>query len=295
MVSYFDQIAKNNLKSLLLMGFFFLLFAAIIWLVVYEMGGGVGAFIVLLVIVLFYAFISYFIGTKMILGMERAQEADRAKYPHLYSIVEGLAQAIQVPMPKIYVMNDPNPNAFATGRDRKHSVVCVTSGLLSMMNDNELTGVLAHEMSHVQDNDIRFMMLAIVFGGVIGILAIFLRNLFWFGGNRRNGGALIIIGIVAGILAPLIALLIRLAISRRREYMADANGARLIRDPAALASALTKIQKYESNPMSNPVKAANEMTASLYFANPLKTSNIANIFSTHPPIAKRIEILKSMY
>ena len=149
-------------------------------------------------------------------------------------------------MPAVYIINDPNPNAFATGRDKKHASIAVTSGLLSMMNKSELEGVIGHEMSHVYNNDIQFMMIAVVFAGVIGLLAALIRNMFLFGGlggNNRGGGYVLIIALVMSIIVPIIALMIRLAISRRREYMADANGARITRSPQSLASALQKIQR----------------------------------------------------
>ena len=184
----------------------------------------------------------------------------------LYDAVEGLAAASEIPMPTVYIINDPNPNAFATGRDKKHASIAVTSGLLQMMNKSELQGVIAHEMSHIYDNDIQFMMLAIVFAGVIGLLAAIIRNMFFFGfsgGNNRSGSNLIflVIAIVMSILAPLIAMLIRLAISRRREYMADANGARITRSPQSLASALSKIGGFSQKPNAPPVQHANDMTA----------------------------------
>jgi heat shock protein HtpX len=300
MASFFDEIAKNNLKSILLMLIFIGLFSFIIYLLVTLLGGGLFGVAVGVFIVLIYAVIVYAFGNKFVLTISRAKEADRNQYRVLYSTVESLAIASQIPVPKVYIMDDPNPNAFATGRDRKHSYVCVTSGLLSTMDNRELQGVLAHEMSHIYDNDIRFMMLAVVFAGAIGIIAALVRNMLFFGFMPRGGrngasGIILIIGVVVGLLAPLFALLIRLAISRRREYMADANGARMIRDPAALASALTKIKNFTSKPAAPPVKSANEVTASLYFSNPLSKKNIMNIFSTHPPIDERIARLQKMY
>ncbi|MDE1851342.1 MAG: M48 family metalloprotease [Candidatus Micrarchaeota archaeon] len=298
MASFFDEIARNNLKSILLMLLFSLFFALVIYLFVIFMGGGLLAFILGMVFVICYAMFAYFAGDRVVLAVSRAQETDRSKYPQLYDVIEGLAAAIQVPMPKVYIINDPNPNAFATGASKKKASVAVTTGLLSMMNRTELEGVLAHEMSHVQDNDMKFMMIAIVYAGVIGLVAAFIRNMLWFGfgGNRRgNSGWIILIAIAVGILAPIFALLIRLAISRRREYMADANGARLIRNPSALSSALKRLLLYEKDPKSVPMAHANEMTASLYFSSPFKKGNIMNLFSTHPPLQERIDKLEKMY
>lgn len=298
MASFFDEIARNNIKSILLMLLFSILFALVVYLFVVFTGGGIFSLFLGLIFIIAYAFFTYFAGDKVVLAVSRAKPADRSKYQQLYDVIEGLAAAIQVPMPKVYIINDPNPNAFATGASKKKASVAVTSGLLAMMNRTELEGVLAHEMSHIQDNDMKFMMIAIVYAGVIGLAAAFIRNmLFWgVGGNRRgNNGLLIIIAIAVGILAPIFALLIRLAISRRREYMADANGARLIRNPSALESALKKLLQYEKDPRSVPLASANELTASLYFSNPFKANSIMNLFSTHPPLQDRIDRLQKMY
>jgi len=299
MASFFDEIARNKLKSILLMAIFSLIFFAIVYLLVFIfLGGSIFAIIVGGILIVAYAAFTYFAGSKVVLKVSGAQPADKSKYPLLYDAVEGLAAASQVPVPQVYIINDPNPNAFATGRDKKHASIAVTSGLLSMMNKDELEGVLAHEMSHISDNDIQFMMLAIVFAGVIGLAAAVIRNMFFFGaigGNNRNGGAILIIALVLSIIAPIVALLIRLAISRRREYMADANGGRLTRNPRSLASALTKIKGYTAKPNTPPVKHANDVTASLYFSNPLSVNSIGNLFSTHPPIDERIRRLQAMY
>ena len=252
-------------------------------------------------IILLYAGFVYLYGDSLTLKMAGSQEADRKQYSSLYSIVEGIAAASQVPMPRVYIVNDPSPNAFATGRNKKVSGISVTTGLLNIMDKRELQGVIAHEMSHIANADVQFMMIAIVFAGVIGLIAAAIRLSFFFGGmsggrGRGEGGIiLILIGLLIGILAPIFALLIRLAISRRREYVADANGARITRDPQGLASALTKIKGYASSPNAQGVKKANEVDAPMYFANPLSGKNIGNLFSTHPPIDERIARLKKMY
>ncbi len=299
MTSFFDEISANRLKSILLMLIFGAIFAGIIFLFVVLLGGGVIAFAIGVLIIIAYAAISYFYGSKLVLKMSKAQVADKDQYRQLYDIVEGLAAASQLPVPTIYIINDPSPNAFATGKNKKTASIAVTSGLLAMMNRNELEGVIAHEMSHIANNDIQFMLFAIVFAGCIGLMAAVIRNIFLFGalsgGGRKNEGIFIIIGLVVGILAPLFALLLRFAISRRREYMADANGARIIRAPDHLASALKKIQGYESKPMAQPVKNANEITSPLYFENPLSKKSFMNLFSTHPPIQDRIDKLEHMY
>lgn len=299
MASFFDEIARNKMKSILLLFLFSLFFVGIIFLFTYFLGLGIFGLVIALAIVVAYALFVYFSGEKFVLKVSGAKPADKNSNPYLYDTVEGLAAANQLPMPKIYIINDPNPNAFATGRNKKHSYVVVTSGLLSMMNKTELQGVLAHEMSHIYNNDILFMLIAVIFVGAIGIIAAIARTSLFFGGfeggGRNNSGIILIIALVLGLLAPLFAMLIRLAISRRREYMADANGARIIRNPQALASALKKIEQYSKNPQAQPVKHANGVTAPLYFSNPLKKSSLMNLFSTHPPIEERIKRLEKMY
>ncbi|MGD0510667.1 MAG: M48 family metallopeptidase [Candidatus Micrarchaeaceae archaeon] len=300
MTSYFDEINQNRLKSILLMLVFGAIFAGIVYLLAVFFGGIIG-FAIGIIVIIAYALFSYFYGSKLVLKMSRAQIADKKQYAQLYNTVETIALATQLKMPDVYIVNDPSPNAFATGKNKDHAAVAVTTGLLSMMSKNELEGVLAHEMSHIADNDIQFMLFAVVFAGAIGLLGAVVRNIFFFGGiaggGRRNEGILLIIGLVIGLLAPLFALLLRLAISRRREYMADANGARIIRAPSYLASALEKIQAYEKKPASiaPPTQHANEITSSLYFANPFKAKSLMNLFSTHPPIEDRIAKLKQMY
>ena len=297
MASFFDEIGRNRIKSILLMMVFGAIFGGIIFLFVYLFGGGPIAFGIGMAIVVLYAFFSYHYGSSLVLRMAKAKPADKSQYPQLYSIVEGLALASQVKVPKVYVVDDPNPNAFATGKNKNNASIAVTTGLLSMMGKNELEGVIAHEMSHIYNNDIQFMLVAVVFAGIIGIVSAIIRNMFFFGfgGRRGDGGILILIGIVAGILAPIFASLVRLAISRKREYMADANGARIIRQPQWLASALKKIQQYEAQPNAAQVRGANEMTAPLYFESPFSKKSLMNIFSTHPPIEERIKRLEHMY
>ncbi len=299
MASFFDEVGRNRIKSFLLLALFFLLFTGVVFIFTLFLGLGIFGLAISAVLVAIYALFSYYMGGKVVLKISGAQKADPSKYHYLYDIVEGMALATQVKTPDIYIINDPNPNAFATGRDRKHASIAVTSGLLAMMDKRELQGVIAHEMSHVADNDIKFMLIAVVFAGVIGLVAAMFRGLFFFGGlgrgEGRNGGMIILIALVIGLLAPLFALLLRLAISRRREYMADANGGRITRDPHSLAGALTKIRDYTKNPKAAPVARANDMTASLYFSNPLKASGLVNLFSTHPPIDERIKRLEQMY
>ncbi len=297
MASFFDEIAKNRLKSIVLLALFCGLFSLIIFVFVLLLGGGLFAFLIGFLLVLVYAFISYYYGSKLVLKMSGAQPADRSTYAMLYEVVEGLASASLISMPAVYVINTPNPNAFATGKNKKSASIAVTTGLLSMMDKRELEGVIAHEMSHIYNNDIQYLLIATVFAGVIGLVAAALRMMFFFGGLRggRNSGIIGLIALVIGLLAPLFALLLKFAISRKREYMADANGGRITRDPEGLADALRKIQAYSSGKTAQPVMTANEITASLYFANPLSMRSMSNLFSTHPPIEERIKRLEAMH
>ena len=302
MASFFDEINKNKIKSILLMLIFGIFFAGIVYIFVLFFGGGLIGLIVGLVLILLYAIFVYATGDKLVLKISRAYEADKTQYRDLYDIVDELATAAMInPAPKVYVINDPNPNAFATGRNKKHASIAVTTGLLQMMNREELTGVISHEMSHIYNNDIQFMLVAVVFAGIIGLIAALFRNIlffgFWGGNGRRNNdvGIILLLAIIVGVLAPIFAALIRLAISRKREYMADANGARITRAPRYLASALKKIQAYEQNPNAPGVKNVNEITSNLYFANPFNKKSLMNLFSTHPPIEDRIKKLEEMY
>lgn len=299
MTSFFDEIARNKIRSLILLALFFGLFSLVIYVVVIALGGGPLAIVLCVFLIAIYAAVSYYKGGAMILAISKAQKADEKQYHYLYDVVEGLALASQIPRPDVYIINDPNPNAFATGRNKKHASIAVTSGLLTMMNKKELQGVIAHEMSHIADNDILYLMIAVIFAGVIGLVAAVVRMSFFFGGfgggRGQNGGIIVLIALAIGLLAPLFAMLLRLAISRKREYMADANGSRLIRDPHSLASALEKIRDYGKNPQAKPVAHANDITASIYFSNPLSTKNVMNLFSTHPPIQDRIDKLEHMY
>lgn len=238
---------------------------------------------------------AYWNSDKQVLSMTNAKPATREEYFDFYTVTENLAITAGLPTPKLYVINDPAPNAFATGRDEKHAVVCATTGLLSMMTRPELEGVIGHELSHVKNRDILLMTVAVVLAGFLAILAdIFLRMSYWGGGRRDDrdnggGGLLMILAIVGIILAPIAAQLIQLAISRQREFQADASGALLTRYPEGLASALQKIGGYGA-PMQKPSHA----TAHLFIGDPFgakPTDWIDRIFSTHPPIADRVRAL----
>lgn len=239
-----------------------------------------------------YALISYLSGSRMALAINGAKEIQKRDNPRLYRIVENLVITEGMPMPKVYIMQDPAPNAFATGRDPNHAVVCATTGLLDIMDDAELQGVMAHEIGHVKNYDIRVTMIAFSLVVVISLLADIMIRMTWFGGGNRNnngGGIMILIGILAAIITPLIAKMIQLAISRRREYLADASGALTTRYPEGLARALEKIGQYGST-----TQAQHTATAHLFFANPLRGNKLAKLFSTHPPVDERVKRLREM-
>lgn len=241
-------------------------------------------------------FYAYWASDRLVLSMNRARPASREEFFDFYTVTENLSITAGLPMPKLYVIDDPSPNAFATGRNEKHAVVCATTGLLSMMTRPELEGVIGHELSHIQNRDILLMTVAVVLAGFVAILAdIFLRMSFYSRGSRdREGGngLVLVIGIIGIILAPVAAQLIQLAISRRREYLADASGVLLTRYPEGLASALQKISA-----ANVPMQHASHATAHLFIDEPFgraegsKLAWLDNLFSTHPPIADRVRAL----
>jgi heat shock protein HtpX len=241
---------------------------------------------------------SYWYSDKLVIKMTGAQPATRELHTDLINVVENLSITAGLPMPKVYVVNDPAPNAFATGRDPEHAVVAATSGLLAILNKTELEGVMAHELSHVGNRDMLVSTVAVVLAGFVAILAdILMRSMMFGGGDRDNkaGILFLVLGIAGMILAPIAAQMIQMAISRKREFLADASGALLTRYPEGLASALEKIQQY-----SQPMRRANNATAHLFIADPFGnqkkslTQKISGLFQTHPPAAERIKILREM-
>ena len=241
---------------------------------------------------------SYWYSDKIVLKTSGAIEADKNLYNVLFEVTENLAITAGLPMPKLYVINDAAPNAFATGRDKNHAAIAVTSGLLAIMNRSELEGVISHEMSHIGNRDILLQTVVVILVGFVALLSnFFLRMGMFGGGNRRNGGNIqliaFVIGIVLAILSPIAAVLIQLAISRKREFLADASGALLTRYPEGLASALKKISAYDGKPLA---KASHAM-AHLYISDPYpdtqtkKKSGLAKLFMTHPPVEERIVAL----
>jgi len=299
-MNIYKAITANIWKSYLIM-FLFVLFAGTVGYVIGRATGyGSSIGISIFIFSIIYSFISYFYSDKIVLATSGAQQIEKEDNPELFRIVENLSMGDGLPMPNVYIVDDPSPNAFATGRDPKHASVAATTGILDRLNKSELEGVLAHELSHVKNYDTRFMAITAVMVGFISLIAnMFMNTLFWGGmrnDDERDNRAQIfffVIAIIFAILAPIIASLIQLAISRKRELLADASGALLTRYPEGLASALEKIS---SDP--RPLRTANTATAHLYIVNPFKDKGfgswVSNLFSTHPPTEERIKILRSM-
>ncbi|SFN97960.1 M48 family metalloprotease [Mycetocola miduiensis] len=288
----YRAIRKNKVNTVVIIAFFLLII------------GGLGALagyiynspsIVIFTIVgaAAYAIFQYYFASSQTIAISGGHEIEKRDNPRLYRIVENLAITTGTPMPKVYLIDDPAPNAFATGRDPQHASVAATTGLLDILTDSELEGVMAHEMAHVRNYDIRVSM--IVFGLVVavGFLADMFLRMAWFGGgNRNNNGGnpvVLVFGIVAMVVAPLLASMVQLAVSRQREYLADATGALTTRHPDALANALLKLQAY-----GRPMRRQNSSMAHLWIADPLKPGAVARLFATHPPIEERVARLRAI-
>ena len=296
MATLYTQQSKNVTKTWLLMSVFFVVVIGFGWFFsFYYRNPNILYFFVIFSILM--NFFSYWFSDKIVLTLAGAKEAKRDEYFDLYTSVENLSITAGLPMPKVYVVQDSAPNAFATGRDKNHAVVCATTGLLQILNKTELEGVIAHELSHVGNRDMLLSTVVVVLVGFISIIAdVFRRNLFFgsFGRRRNNGDGeanaiFMIIGIVLSILAPLVAILIQLAISRKREFLADASGALLTRYPEGLANALRKISQY-----SQPMVHQSSAIAHLYIADPKGYKigkKISGLFATHPPVEERIKAL----
>src|SRR3989339_150531 len=287
----YDFIASNKRKSALLIAIFGILVIVIGWLAdqLFESGG---TFLVLAVgYSIITAVVGFYSGDRLALSMSGAREVSEKDNPYLVRMVQNLCITTGMPMPKIHIINDPAINAFATGRDPEHSSIAVTTGAIQLLENEELEGVLAHELSHVRNYDIRIMMLVMVLAGTIVIIADLVTRSFIWGGQRRrkDNGMALIIGLILMIVAPLATQLIKLAISRRREYLADASAALITRFPEGLARALQKIQS-----QSQPMQSASGATAHLFIANPFSGRVFATLFSTHPPIESRIAALRQM-
>ena len=287
----YKAIAANKRNTVIIMAVFVGLVGAVGWAVSYLYGGDQSVALWVIGAAFVYALIQYFLASKLAVAMTGAKEIEKRDNPRLYRIVENLAITEGMPTPKVYIIDDPAPNAFATGRDPKHAIVAATTGILDIMSDRELEAVMAHEISHVRNYDIRVSMIAFGLVSAIGILSDIAFRMFFFGGDRRDNNSnpvVLIVGIVLIVLAPIIAMLVQMAISRQREYLADASGVMTTRDSEGLASALEKLQQH-SRPMQNQHTA----TAHLFFNNPLKPSALTKLFSTHPPLEDRIARLRS--
>ncbi len=294
--NFYREIEQNNYRTLGLFLIFFIFIMGLGWLLGWYMQDMYFGFSVTLIFGVIYALIAYFLGSNIILTLSGAKEATKPEFTAYINMVEGLAIAAGIPTPKAYVIRDSALNAFATGISPKNAAVTVTTGLLERLNREELEGVIAHEIAHIQNRDIRTMLIASVLVGIVTILSdLFFRMTLFGGGNRSGEGrgnsqiVIIILALILAILAPIIAHIIKLSISRKREFVADAHGAKLSRNPKALASALRKLKT------NTEVKSASNATAHLYISSPLKKKSFwGNLFSTHPPIDERIAKLEAM-
>jgi len=303
MATIYNQIDANRRKTWLIMFLFTAFIAVVAYVFTFALGyegpsalGFVGIF---LIIAGFLNFFSYFWSDKVVIALSGAKLIEKNDNPELYRTVENLCIGFGLPPPKVYIIDDPAPNAFATGRDPNHAVVAVTTGLLAGLEKIELEGVLAHELSHIKNYDTRVMTIVVILVGLVALLTdVFMRSFFWGGGRRsrdRDRGAAIfmVVALVLAILAPIVAQLIKFAISRKREFLADASGALLTRYPEGLAKALEKIASYPDS-----TSHATAATAHLYIVNPFRgqeaKSWFTHLFSTHPPVEERIKILRSM-
>ena len=304
MVSLYDEEAANRRNSVLLVAIVMAGFALFGYVMGYALtgdsGGALGAVAIALGVSVLSVIGSYFGGDSIVLNSSQAREVSRQQAPELFDVVSELATAAGVPIPRVYIIDDPSPNAFATGRDPQHASVAITTGLLRKLDREELQGVIGHEMSHVRNYDIRFsLMVGVLVGGISLLAQFFLRWTFWFGGgsrrDSRDGSGLIglvfvVLGLVLSILAPIFTTLAQMAVSRQREYLADASSVELTRNPYGLERALAKIA---SDP--EPLAVANGATQHMYIVNPLKKAGGASaLFSTHPPIVARINRLRQL-
>lgn len=296
--SLYTHQAANIRRTWMLMTVFFIVVIFLGWAVSWYLNNP-GIVIIAVIFAVFMNVFSYWKSDTLVIAMTGAKPADENQYRELHRIVENLAITAGLPKPKVYILNDPAPNAFATGRDPEHSAVAFTTGLLQILDRAELEGVAAHELAHIGNRDMLVSTVAVVLAGFIAVLGdFFLRASFYgFGSDRdsRAGGIIILVGLVLAILAPIAAQLIQLAISRKREFLADASGAMLTRYPEALASALEKISTY-----SRPMARANNATAHLFISNPFGKqgqsigASISRLFMTHPPAHERIKALRGM-
>lgn len=298
-MTIYSQVESNARKTWVVMGLFMVFITTLAFVLGKALGDGISIVGFALIFSGLASFLSYYYSDKIILSMSKATRiTKKEEHPELFRTVENLCIASGMPLPHIYIIQDSAPNAFATGRDPRHAVVCVTTGILQKLNKIELEGVIAHELSHIKNYDIRLMSIVVVLVGVVTLLADFFMRSLWYGGQRRSRSGnthaiFLLIGIVFAILSPLIATLFQLSISRKREFLADASGVLLTRYPEGLASALEKLAKDKE-----PLEVANNATAHLYIVNPFKDKSthnwLASLFNTHPPLQERVKVLRSM-
>ncbi len=293
MINIYKQVSQNKNRSTIIIALFvgFIIFAANIISYSFDIQGLVP---VAIIFSLFSGFSSYYWGDKIVLTLNQARLASRKEFFNYYTVTENLSHVAQIPIPQIYVIDSPAMNAFATGRDPEHAVLCITTGLLEKMNRTELEGVIGHELSHIKNFDIRLMMIVSILVGSLSILINISSHSFGFrnhddDNDRQSSGLLMILGIILIIFAPIISQLIQLAISRRREYLADASSVMLTKQPSGLISALKKIEADTTH-----LDTASTATASLYISNPFKGNKLASMFSAHPSTEDRIKALEQM-
>jgi heat shock protein HtpX len=273
---------------------FIVVIAGLAWAWSQYSGGSSGIVAAAIIFASIMSLVSFYAGDKVALTQSGAREIKKVDNPYVWRMVENLSITAGLPMPKVYIIDDKHMNAFATGRDPEHASVALTTGIINNLENEELEGVIAHELSHVKNYDIRLMMIVIVCIGIITLLSDWMLRSFIWGGrgrssNSKGNGAMIIVGLVLAILSPIFARLIQLAVSRKREFLADASGALLTRYPEGLAGALEKISQ-----QAVPLRRANKATAHLYIANPFSAKGVKKMFSTHPPAADRIKALRNM-
>ena len=300
-MTHYQLVAQNKRRSFLIVLFFIIFIAGAAYLMAEGFGYSLDIVAWALIFSGVTSFFSYFYSDKIILSISGAKEANRKEFFDFYTVTENICSGQKMPMPKLYVIEDSAMNAFATGRDPKHAVVCATTGLLNRLNRSEIEAVIAHELSHIKNYDMLLMSIVTILVGLIALLADWMMRMsFWGGGRKRDndnsgqlGAIIAIVAVILAILSPIIAQLIQLAISRRREFLADASSASMTKNPQGLIKALTKISQD-----TEPLEVANNATAHLYISNPLKnakgTHAFAKLFNTHPPVGERIQALQEM-
>lgn len=293
MKSIYDQINENKIRSAIIISLFIAFIFGVSYFITIAFNLDNSLLFIAIAFSLVSSLVGYFKGDQLVLALNKARPVRRDEFFNFYTIVENLSIANQTPAPKIYVIDSESPNAFASGRDPQHAIICATTGLLKKLNRTELEGVIAHELSHIKNYDIRLMTLVSILVGTLTILINTATRSTFFrkddNNERNNNGILTLIGFISIIFSPLIAQIIQLAISRRREYFADASAIKLTRQPQGLIDALTKISQDNS-----VFETASTATASLYISNPFRGNKLTNMFSTHPPIEDRIKVLQEM-